>query len=387
MTTKGSGICIKVTLKSAGQVNTDMNKGYTISNITGVYKNKTAESGLTTVPMKGAKITWATTTAKFSEERDLDAATAATLQKATHVALTNAEDSKIAKTTYRVPVFPYTGNAVITTYDKNNKVIAYYACPTVNDATATKRNTNTLDVDAEFVYQISSEEAFNSVGEITSQKNDLVTVNSKLAGTTNLVGTITGVEGLDATCSTVYTSVQWNPVNVTATTTTHSGALAFAGQNVEVVAQLTDGNGNAVSTKGAPITFTVGDNSATVTTAAITGAQAIKNGTSVAVVKVDSETDTKGQAKLTLNAADVTTLVGITASTSNKSYKVVLTIGGQNVEVADLYWIDAKTQFTPSYGAAAITDKLIQNKATANVGENWEYGFQATGDTLENVGV
>ena len=382
LTTKGSGICIKVTLKAAGQVNTDMNKGYSISNITGVYKNKTADSGLTTVPMKGAKITWATTTAKFSEERDLDAATAATLQKATNVALTSAQDAKIAKTTYRVPVFPYTGNAVITTYDKNNKVIAYYACPTINDSTATKRNTNTLDTDAEFVYQISAEEAFNSVGEITSQKNDLVTVNSKLAGTTNLVGTITGIEGLDATSSTVYTSVQWNPVNVAAATTAHSGAIAFAGQNVDVVAQLTDGNGNAVSTKGAPITFSVGDNSATVTTAAITNGQAIKKGSSVAVVKVDTETDTKGQAKLTLNAADVTTLVGITASTSNKSYKVVLTIGGQNVEVADLYWIDAKTQFTPSYGATAITDKLIQNKATAEVGENWEYGFKLQDETL-----
>ena len=382
LTTKGSGVCVKVTLKSEGQVDTDMNKGYTITDITGVYKNKTANSELTTVPLKGAKITWATTTAKYSEERTLSTTDAARLKKAAGVDIV-AGLGNVAKVTYRVPVFPYTGNAVITTYDKNNKVIAYYACPTTNDSNASTRNTNKLDTDADFVYQISAEEAFNSVGEITSQKDDLVTVNSKLAGTTQLVGTITGVEGLDATNTTVYTSVQWNPVDVVAATTAHSGAIAFAGQNVEVVAQLTDGNGNAVSAKNKPVEFKVGSNTKITTNGqALKGTDVIANGTSAVAVKVDTTTDANGQAKLTLNAADVTTLLGLTASTSNSSYKVVLTLAGQNVKVADLYWIEAKSQFVPEVGAAAEKGATITGKATPTVGENWEYGFTLQTETL-----
>ena len=378
LTTKGNGLCVKVTLKSAGQVNTDMNKGYTITNITGVYKNKSASADQTTVPLKGAEIKWSTTEAKYSEERELTSAVAATLQKASNVTLTGGN---IAKTTYRVPVFPYTGNAVITTYDKNNKVIAYYACPTVNKKVSGSVNTNVLDTAAEYVYQISVEEAFNSVGEITSQTNDLVTVNSKLAGTTNLVGTITGVEGLDATNSTVYTSIQWNPVNATQDAAAHSGAIAFSGQNVEVVAQLTDLNGNAVSAYGQNITFSVGNNKE-VNASTITDASAVQNGTTVAVVKHDSSTDTKGQAKLILNAATETTLVGLTASISNKSYKVVLKLADQTVEAADIYWIEAASQFTPDVNAAPITGAAV-NVAAPIVGENWEYGFEMQKVTLK----
>ena len=44
----------------------------------------------------------------------------------------DATKQDVAKVTYRVPVFPYTGNAVVTTYDKNGSVIAYFAWPTEN---------------------------------------------------------------------------------------------------------------------------------------------------------------------------------------------------------------------------------------------------------------
>ena len=384
--TGGNGLCIKVTLQAAGQVNTDMNKGYTISDITGVYKNQTKASGQTTVLMKGAEIKWSTANAKYSEEKTIDK-NSSLMSGLKRIAGNNVDldGEKVNKVTYRVPVFPYTGNAVITTYDKNNKVLAYYACPTENNED-TKTNTNTLDLSgyAQYVYQISQEEAFNNVGEITSQTNDLVTVNSKLAGTTTLVGTITGVKGLDATNSTVYTSVQWNPVNASTKAADHSGAIAFAGQNVDLIAQLVDQNGNAVSTSNQDITFKYGDKEKTFVqgnSISYDNSNVVTGGP-VAVVKVDSKTDTKGQAKLTLNAAKITTLVGVTASTPNKSYKVVLSVAGQNVEKADVYWIEAKPQFTPSVNEKPETGKKVTGKCTPEVGSNWEYGFTLQDETL-----
>ena len=403
----GKSMCIKVRLVSAGQVNTDTNKGYVIKDITGVYKSKKG-SNQTTALLKGAKIEWKAVSAEYSEEKPLASTTVDNLLLADDVQIKvgmkdTSTQKDVEKVTYRVPVFPYTGNAVITTYDKNGAVIAYFACPTVNNGVydvATTYNENVLaenksgkTLDAKYVYRISQEEAFNNVGTV-SQDGELVTVNSDKAGITNLKGTITGVEGLDATNSSVYTSVQWNPVkNAVAGST---GAVAFAGQEVTVTAQLVDKNGNKVANANEPVSFKYVQNGASATTdISGTGAQAgILDSKKVSVLQIQKSTDSQGQAKLLLTAPDAGTVMQeIQASTSR--YNVVLTVNGESVDKLDLYWIEARPAFGPTASdepagkkdTKVDTDITDTTTCVPTIGENWEYAFTTADETLANAGV
>ena len=409
-------LCIKVVLKSQGQVNTDTKLGYEIKNITGVYKDKTnATNGSTTI-LKGANISWkANTTVAYSEEKTLSLADITAAKNADMLAddvftsLTGkdvATKQDVAKVTYRVPVFPYTGNAVVTTYDKNGSVIGYFAWPTENKLVSGQfTNENDLILASRtdyrnnyvsYVYRISKEEAFNAVGTVT-QDGNVVTVNSDKAGVTNLVGTITGVEGLDATNSTVYTSVQWNPIQNAAAGST--GAIAFAGQETTITAQLVDKNGNAVANAGQPISFKYTDPSGNEKT--ITSGNLIGTGGNASVLSVQKNTDSNGQAKLLISAANAGTVVEkITASTS--SYNVVITVDNKQVDKLDVYCIEAHTAFgvTASNEPAGMMDTLYDSVTTPTVvsngsinyceptiGERWNYAFTTAKEKLANAGV
>ena len=396
--TKANSLCVRVKLISKGQVNTETNKGYTIKDITGVYKNKKSSNGIKEV-LKGAKIEWKAVTAKYSEEIPF-VATGFNLANGVQVTkgdVDAATNKTVEKVTYRVPVYPYTGNAIITTYDKNGSVIAYFACPTWNEdlnwvqnATTgawhftnslSDLNKNTLKKTSKYIYRISEEEAFNNVGTVT-QSGNLVTVNSDKAGVTNLEGTVTGVEGLDATNSKVYTSVQWNPV--TNSVDGNSCAIAFAGQEVTLTAQLVDKNNNAVASANQHIDF--------YHTAYAGDAEKINKGAStltvwgetsadkkVSVLDCEDSTDSKGQAKLIVSAVDAkTVLESIEAKATNSSYNVVLKVNGDLVKKLDLYWIEA----TPGFTDSATDD----HGCKPNVGENWEYGFYVNGDKLAAKG-
>lgn len=429
-----SSMCLQIRLKSQGQIESPSNTGYTVKDITGVYKNKNNGTDGKTEILKGAKIEWKTVAPQFSEERVLDDTTIDTLKLADKVAVKKGDMDEAAKkivekATYKVPVFPYTGNAVITTYDKNGDVIAYYACPTLNGADKNTNgyveektegvvNTNVLAVTsgaltewyvsngtavtgtaigkpatgADYVYRISEEEANKtSVGTIIDQKEDLVTVNSTEAGVTCLEGTITGVSGLDATNEKVYTSVQWNPVKPKEAD--HTGAIAFAGQIAKVTAQLVDKNGNEVATANEDIKFsydkgditTAGQNLTTAVSSAAVTAQALS---------VDKTTNSKGQAELTLTAAKKdAVLTGIKAD--NKEYNVRLLVDGQQVEKLDLYFVEAQPAYVPSATEEefkALKDKEVVSKeafdlCTPTIGETWQYGFKAYSDALPNAGV
>ena len=390
---KAKTLCIKVKIEAQGQVDLGLNKGFELVNITGVYKNKNDGSNVRTELLKDAKIEWSIVKPVYSEERIIDGAYFTNAASNTELV-----GGDVKKVTYRVPVFPYTGNAIVTTYDKNGKVLAYYACATENDGTHNHHNVNVLKL-TRYCYKISEEEAFNSVGTV-SQEGTLVTVNSELSGVTNLVGKITGVAGLDATNSEIYTSVQWNPIKNVADVVNHSGAIAFKGQNLEVVAQLVDKNGNAVSTSGMPITFkyekagveTGISNNDTV----VVGAW---NNVNPAVVSIPTVTDSKGQAKLVLKAANVAAVLGVTAKAKNDDYNVVIKIGNTDAKIADLYWIDAFAQFIDSaintdYFGGTWNSHITVSKNDANmdglnpsVGSSWEYGFKAAANALPNVGV
>ena len=84
-------------------------------------------SKLEITPYNGAKIDWAIENPVYSEVKQLSYADATS---ATKLAISaNSADSTF---TYQVPVFPYTGMAVITEWDKNGKAITYYLAPTEN---------------------------------------------------------------------------------------------------------------------------------------------------------------------------------------------------------------------------------------------------------------
>ena len=387
--TSATTMCIRVTLESKGQVNTDTNKGYVIKDITGVYKNKKTVSGKTE-PLKGAKITWAATTAKYSNEKEIAYSAINsrladnTLTYAAGKTTDEATGKEVKKLTYSVPVFPYTGNAVIKAYDANGKVIAYFACPTVNKETVIGyANENVLNVSqydlngkyASYIYRISEEEATQSVGTVT-ENDGIVTVESSKAGTTVIAGTVSGVPGLDASNDTIYTSVQWNPI--AKTTDANSGAIAFAGQEVSLTAQLVDKNQNPVASVGKGIEFAYTAN------------------TKVSELIKESNTDSKGQAKLVVCAAENTVLTNIEAKSKDSAYDAVLLVNGKQVKKLDLYWIEAQSQFTPSSvaGAAdedttdykASTTPVVSGKAKPTIGDNWQYGFTIAKEKLANDG-
>ena len=380
---------IKVTLVSKGQVNTDTAKGYVIKDITGVYKNSTGVAGKTET-LKGAKITWSTAAAKYSEEKPLDPTTLKELADNTLVVTSSsvfkdvASDKDLSKLTYSVPVFPYTGNAIIKAYDKNGNVVAYFACPTVNKVTetdalgrATKAANENVITTGSFVYRISEEEATKSVGTVSQADvngKTLLTVESNKVGTTVVEGKVSGISGLDATNDTVYTSVQWNPIPNS--TEANGGAIALTGQDVVLTAQLVDKEQNPVSTAGKSITYSYKKD-----------ATAGKN---VSVLGKDTQnTNSKGQAELTVTAATAkSALTDIEVKSTDSAYDAVLLVNGQQVKKLDLYWVEAAPSFTPSVETpTVITAPVVKGMAAPKIGENWEYGFQATGDTLANVGV
>lgn len=383
---------IKVTLVSKGQVNTDTAKGYVIKDITGVYKNSTGVAGKTEI-LKGAKITWSTAAAKYSEEKPLDPTTLKVLADNTLVVTSSsvfkdvASDKDLSKLTYSVPVFPYTGNAIIKAYDKNGNVVAYFACPTVNKVTeydhsgkAAKAANENVITTGSFVYRISEEEATKSVGTVSQADvngKTLLTVESNKVGTTVVEGKVSGIPGLDATNDTVYTSVQWNPIPNS--TEANGGAIALAGQDVVLTAQLVDKEQNPVATAGKSITYSYKKDAVA--------------GKNVSVLGKDTQnTNSKGQAELTVTAATAkSALTDIEVKSTDSAYDAVLLVNGQQVKKLDLYWVEAAPSFTPSVETSsaftAFDYPVVKGMAVAQIGENWEYGFQATGDTLANVGV
>ena len=372
---------IKVSLKSAGQVETDMNSGYDIKEIVGVYNSSSNTVAADTKAISTAKVSWETVNPTMSNFVTLptDVATDAAGLKIAPKAAGNTFD-------YQVPVFPYTGDAVIREFDSNKKVVAYYLVPTVKDTTVNK-NTNIIKADTP-AYEATAEEATNhSVGTIKTNGNNVV-VNSTAVGATNLKGTITlpslGADVLDASNKNVYTSVQWNPLPKDADVSTSDAFLALAGQNVTVYAQLSDKNGNPVSLANQTITYTLNntEESATTTFESNTGIKTL-NGT--AVVK-NTNTDVNGRATLTLNNAQAAVIDDLKATAGN--YDVILYIGKEKATTADIYWVNADLAFKKSVSDA---DYLRTNNDTATIDTDkpvvstpWQYAVKTVGNIFED---
>lgn len=369
----GSGyakLCVKVTLQSAGQVDMSKNDGYTAKNVVYVYKTQKTTTG-TSVPLKNATVDWSIAATPYTAE--------------TAVASVNGVTKKDPADTLtaKLPVFPYTGTAIITEYDSNNKVVAYYAVATCNNG----KNQNIINTNKE-AYQISSDELRDKVGEIVSQNGTSVTVDSKQSGRMTLEGTVK-VDGKvieDAELASVYTSVQWNPIPKT-TTTDSDAFVALLGQKIEVVAQLTDKNGNAVSESGHGITFKstkLGTRNNTNTPDSV----AADEGKVTVVNQIAAKTDANGQSKMILKASAIAELLNVKAESADSQYDAKLVIAGKSTDSADLYWVDANLYFkdkvqtgfkevtTSAVSPAAVTVGMDINP---DAGTTWMYGVQTKG--------
>lgn len=110
----------------------------------------------------------------------------------------------------------------------------------------------------------------------------------------------------------------------------------------------------------------------------------------VSVLEKDTQnTNSKGQAELTVTATEAqSALTDIEVKAVNSPYDAVLLVNGVQVKKLDLYWVDAKPCFAPSVQTpGVITSSPVTGMAEPMIGENWMYGFKASGDTLPNIGV
>lgn len=397
--TNAGYLYVTAQIVSKGQVNTDLNEGFTIRSIEGVKKpGSSTVTSIGSQTIQGLEVTWAKDdNVTYTINQPLSNT------HAIYTALTGApyNYSTVNNTFwYKTPAFPATGNAIITVRDSAGKDIAYFAAPTQNEpyvpvgGGTAYRNVNVLLNDATNLYQISQEEATRlAVGEVKQDGNDAI-VNSYESGVTHLVGTIKSTNAnikIDESNSRIYTSVHWNPVqNAGSSTSTGTGiaAAALVGQNLVLRAQLTDKNGNVVSTNGVPVEFYKNK-------AAASGDKILSTDNTVgeaSLVKVDTHTNALGQAELVLNSGKPAQALDIVAKAGNDKFDITYKVGTETVSGGwvDLYWVDANLYFEPGFqGGATVATSLDtpvkETKSTTpiepTVGQNWAYEVRTSGET------
>lgn len=372
---------VEAKIEAEGQVNADNNKGIKVNKIVGVYNKSSAIDNYTRELAKDVKVNWeiaknVTYTipqpviGTLKEKLD-----AKTVTKADGTTPTFAKEGFTY--TYTVPAFPHTGNAIITVKNKKGEVYTYYSADTVNNG----RNVNIIDESAPNLYEISETETKDSVGaEIVKATDTRVTIDSQTTGITHVVGTIESNNKdvkIDASNKNVYSSVQWNPINVNSDKT--AVGYAFVGQNIKVVAQLKDQNGNDVNKEGKSIDFTA--NGANIKTGNSVG---VDSKVKVLSISNEGKTNAKGQVEMVVSSESVDQLLDMVATT-NSGYNVSFSLNGKdtNSKFLELYWLDLDLLYTScvfNYDRKNIltssTDFDLTETVAPNVGGNWSYGVK-----------
>ncbi|MBQ4059530.1 MAG: Ig domain-containing protein [Lachnospiraceae bacterium] len=373
-----------VSLVSQGQVDTT-HEGYVLKKLVGVWKSENSE--VTTVEELPGTVTWENVSGDVLYE----------LKSSSYAELkdylpTDSEfvDEKY-QYSYRVPVFPYTGNADIIVKDTNGKsVLAYFMYPTVNNG----ENVNVLaPLGSDKAVFASKEEVNNMVGTIITDDN-MVIVDSRESGRVGLKATVT-VPGLSdkelnsQNGGLLYSSVQFSPIPKQDEVKEYPDFFAIEGQYVEVTAQLYDVNGNEKSDPGKQISFKV--KGETVDLASVLASEEKKFGSLATLVEVTNSGSTDATGTVTLKIKDLTdnetySLVE-ELSAEAKGYNVKLSIAGAGeVEVADIYWVDLGMTFVDSAVKEDVpvrttqfenSTKAIDKEATYTVDDKngWQIGY------------
>lgn len=293
---------------------------------------------------------------------------------------------------YKVPAFPYTGNAIISVTNKTtNKVVAYFLYPTENakyEDGDGYQNVNVLAPVKTKAVQAAEEEVakFDRANVSTNEYQEAV-VDASLTGITHLRADIR-VSGLDnkelneQNGGKLYTSIQWAPLPKTVEEEKIPEFYAMEGQIVTVIAQLVDKDGkNNVSQAGEEIKIIDGNKREIKRINQEIGGDDKNKNTAQVVTAVNTTTDSKGQVKIQFKGTEIDYIEGLTATSEN--YNVKLIIDDQLVEKANIYWVDMGITFVNSAVAddSPVRTTNFENKeidvskeSTSKVGRKWYIG-------------
>lgn len=375
-----------VSLISQGQVDVS-NQGYVLTKIEGPWRSTNDE--LTTAYELPASVKWEDVSKNVTYE-----ITEWTYAKAKEYIPAGSEylnpDYSYA---YKVPHFPYSGDAYITVKDKNGKLKATFLYPTLNDLDEYNKNVNILapkDGNHQAMF-VAAEQLAPAEGITFKTNENQAIVDSRNPGLTALKATIT-VNGLNETelgiltGKELYTSVQWTNVPNKEVVTEIPDFYAIEGQSVKVLAQLYDKNSHAKSAQGEKIEFK--DEFEKIIAAqgdVIGGGVKEVDGDDVTVSAISNSgvTDEKGQVLLTLTGDNIDYVEGLVAT--SKNYNVRLKVANEpEVEAADIYWVDLGSTFVDSavesdapVRTTNFDSKLIDivKQSKTVVGKTWDVGY------------
>ena len=369
-----------ISLVSQGQVEADA-EGYSIREITGEWTSVSNEKA-TIVELEDA-VKWELVSPKFSEPKELQ-------NVREYVPDGMVTDSYVYK--YRVPAFPWVGNAIIEATGPNNDgVKEYFAYPSVNmRAGNSYANDNTLAPvrRASKAVYLGEDDVTRQVGKL-SQEGNIAIVESMETGITVVKAMIT-VNGLEPdelnsqNGETLYSSIQWVPVPNSEVLEVVPDYYALEGQTVTITAQIIDANGQDVAGQrivtfqhnGGTISY--GDqisNSGTNTTDYVTVSES-----------TDGTTDKNGKITLKLKGINAGYIEGITATCAD-NFNVKLTIGSntqEEIRKANIYWVDLGLTYVNSAVEAdepvrttnfSNVVKTIAEESSSMVGKRWKIGF------------
>ncbi len=367
-----------VSLVSKGQVDTS-HKGYVLTKIVGNWASQNNE--LTTAEEIAGAVKWTNVTSQVTYQiKEWTLADARNYIPADSTFL----DEKYTYS-YKVPVFPYTGDAIIEVKDSKNEVVANFLYPTQNTSLRLDPDGDE-DIDGENVNELapasdvkavmaSVDESTRNVGSLT-QEGNIAIVDSTETGKTVLKAEIS-VAGLDEAelnsqnGGVLYTSVQWTPLPIQEVTADIPDFFAIEGQNVEITAQLFDKSGNKATRQDENITFKVEDEKVDVAVNSAIGKDAT-------ITSVTSNGTTDEHGSVTLSVSDVTSntlysyITNITAEA--KGYDVKLSVGGQDyVDAADIFWVDLGLYFIDSAVANEGTTTIQWANETGKIAKTAEY--------------
>lgn len=406
---------IIISIESQGQVNDDINDGYSVNDITGIWVSSAGKKGKE-IELDGT-VTWE------QEDPLYDFVNEMTFDEAKKYIPSDAANAKYLNSKYKyyyqIPSFKNgrSGDAIIKVVNGNDQVQAYYLYPTINKYII-KTNAygvnyreyvneniipdeNYVEYPGAIGIRVGEEEInyMKSVGTITKEGNN-VTVDSKESGVTVLKATI-DVPGLTAdqlspaNGKVLYTSINWCPRPKDDDKS--DDFFAIQGQQVEVIAQLYDDNGNKKTESGATIEFTynaikkgIDIEESDIGTSLGTTGVTLLTGTKL-------KTDENGQARLILKSTDYNKYIKYIQATSEK-YNVRLSIANQETVLANIYWIDAGISFTDKVDVNDDKHISVKGKEYINytnetnivkqedidnrkVGTHWIFGYQVVGRT------
>ena len=406
---------IVFSLVSQGQVDTS-NEGYVLEKLFGHYAGVQSEEPV--VEELNNSVTWEDISDDVTYETvEWDYSGAARYFKSNSEFL-----NRDYKYSYKVPVFPYSGNAIITVKDKNDNVKGYFAYPAVHkerNEDGEYKNVNVLAppkseyetwktnefrnhsytpyVRSPYPIQISEEETRRTNATVTTEGN-LVKVDTRTTGITSLRATV-NINGLDTVLNkmnggVLYTSVQWDPLPNKVAKEEIPDFYAVEGQEVTVIAQLYDVNNNKAPESNKTVVFSDSIKDEVINTQGKKVGGNGKNDQVTVVNEYRGYTDSQGQVTLKLKGEQVAYIEELAASCDN--FNVKLIVGGEEVNKANIYWVDLglsfvdtadtkrtedSTEITNSSGKTPVRTTTfnepltIAEESVAEVGTVWDIGF------------